>query len=171
MASDYSSERGNPTVAACQTPVGLHDVSLTFTGDQLHLRGGGALRSYPAKSGGTSANYASIPKGRYWVQPAELWSRGLLTNTALCISAAASSKTCHEMIDGHTAAWGDYRLTIHPYPGTNVGDRGGFFIHGGAAFGSKGCIDLAGGMNRFVEDLGSLLGSRRANCYIDLEVT
>ncbi|MCP5528182.1 MAG: DUF2778 domain-containing protein [Verrucomicrobiales bacterium] len=74
------------------------------------------------------------------------------------------------MVEQHTSAWGDYRLTIHPYPGTNMGNRGGFFIHGGKTLDSAGCIDLAGSMNRFVADLESALGDRPATCYIDLEV-
>ena len=35
---------------------------------------------------------------------------------------------------------------------TNTFGRSGFTIHGGVAWRSRGCIDLAGGMNEFVSD-------------------
>jgi hypothetical protein len=48
-----------------------------------------------------------------------------------------------------SVAWGDYRIWLEPMPGTDTLGRGGFSIHGGASFGSAGCVDLAGGMNSF----------------------
>ena len=38
-------------------------------------------------------------------------------------------------------AWGNYRITIHPFTTTETYGRGGFFIHGGDQLGSAGCID------------------------------
>lgn len=73
-----------------------------------------------------------IPEGTYWINPAQISKAGWLRNTA---------------------AWGDYRITIHPFTTTETYNRGGFFIHGGWKFGSKGCIDLATHMNRFISDL------------------
>jgi hypothetical protein len=42
------------------------------------------------------------------------------------------------------------RYTIHPYISTETYGRGGFFIHGGDAPGSIGCIDLWDHMEDFV---------------------
>jgi hypothetical protein len=67
------------------------------------------------------------------------------------------------------ASWGDFRLTIHPFRTTDTFCRGGFFIHGGSTPGSIGCIDLTTHMNRFVADLGRLVGSSN-NCQIHLTV-
>ena len=70
---------------------------------------------------------------------------------------------------GSTEAWGDYQITIHPYPATPTYGRGGFFIHGGSVLGSVGCIDLAKNMNTFVKQMGSLLNSN-GRCFIPLTV-
>ena len=79
-----------------------------------------------------------------------------------------------------SASWGHYRGTIHHYPGTTTHGRGGFFIHGGRKFGSKGCIDLAGFMDNFVRRLNDLVPPKVLNipqrvvlqaiCYIPLKV-
>lgn len=70
---------------------------------------------------------------------------------------------------GSRQAWGNYRLTIHPYPGTVTHARGGFFIHGGATPGSAGCIDLTMYMDHFVEKLIQELKGLPA-CHIPLNV-
>jgi hypothetical protein len=92
-----------------------------------------------------------IPEGKYWINPAELWENAW-----------------YKFWDP-TDAWGNYRITIHPYPGTEVYGRGGFFIHGGAEPGSAGCIDLTSAMNDFVKFLKEAVGEK-ANCFIDLNV-
>jgi hypothetical protein len=103
----------------------------------------------------TLANTGPIPAGRYWIDPSELWERGFLRGLVLG--------------QGHADAWGDYRLTIHPYPHTVTHQRGGFFIHGGTAPGSAGCIDLTTHMAAFVTALRAIVGSRD-NCFIPLDV-
>ena len=143
---------------------------MTFDGRELVVDSGGTKKSFSAVSGDTAKGFEPIPKGKYWIQPSELWTRGTFNNSALCIASLFLDKTCDEVIAGHKAAWGDQRVTIHPYAKTEVGERGGFFIHGGATFGSAGCIDLAGGMGGFVEHVNGLLGKGTANCHIDLEV-
>jgi hypothetical protein len=173
MKSNYQSEIRIPSTAACSAPVGSYtkDIKLYFDGRCLQIRISSRPKfAYPAVSGSTKKGYASIPSGLYWVQPSELWSRGLVKDSVLCIYAAARSESCKDMVEKHRDAWGNYRLTIHPYPSTKVGARGGFFIHGGKTFGSAGCIDLAEGMDEFVQDLGKTLGDISATCYIDLEV-
>lgn len=57
---------------------------------------------------------------------------------------------------GGTYAWRQNRFEIYPKQvsigiGKNKTIRGDFFIHGGQARGSAGCIDLCGQMNTFVK--------------------
>jgi hypothetical protein len=66
-------------------------------------------------------------------------------------------------------AWGDFWITIHPYPHSQTYGRGGFFIHGGSTPGSAGCIDLTKNMNKFVAALKWELG-KQSECYIPLTV-
>lgn len=47
--------------------------------------------------------------------------------------------------------WGDWRVPLVPNPSTMVLDehgvpRSGFFLHGGKFPGSKGCVDVGGGI-------------------------
>lgn len=37
--------------------------------------------------------------------------------------------------------WGEWRVRLYPYPGTNTHGRDNFFLHGGKKPGSAGCID------------------------------
>lgn len=67
------------------------------------------------------------------------------------------------------SAWGNFRLTIHPYPSTQTHGRGGFFIHGGSVPGSAGCIDLMVNIDKFVERLKDELEGL-PECYIPLTV-
>lgn len=171
MTKDYSGERFAPKVLACTMPSGEKAaIRLVFNKDTLVLYGGKKLHQYNAASG-LQKKYEPIPKGRYWINPAELWTRSLATDAAVCALGAFDEKlTCADAVRGHRSSWGNHRITIHPYPTTKTGDRGGFFIHGGAVFGSAGCIDLAGGMDRFVKDLLEVVGGEDASCFVELTV-
>jgi type VI secretion system (T6SS) effector TldE1-like protein len=92
-----------------------------------------------------------IPAGRYWITPSEIWEAGIIN-----------------WIIRRTTAWGNFRISIHPYPDTATFGRGGFFIHGGSEPGSAGCIDLTDEMDKFIEDLRS--GVRESSCHIPLTV-
>lgn len=94
-----------------------------------------------------------IPAGEYWIQPSQLWENNWFK------SALRSPR----------GAWGNFRLTIHPFPSTQTHGRGGFFIHGGAVPGSAGCIDLVTHIDKFVERLKQELGGL-PECYIPLTV-
>ena len=96
------------------------------------------------------ANEGPIPSGGYWIRPDELW-----TNRWYHLA----SRT----------AWGNYRITIHPFVATESYGRGGFFIHGGSTPESAGCIDLTGDMDRFVSDLTGAVGSN-TKCLIYVRV-
>jgi hypothetical protein len=47
---------------------------------------------------------------------------------------------------GNWADWGDWRVPVHPLPGTNTFGRKGFFLRGGMFPGSAGCVDAGGGL-------------------------
>ena len=79
-----------------------------------------------------------IPEGEYWIMPKQIGLPSLFAQQT----------------------WENYRITIHHYRMTNTYGRGGFFIHGGATFGSKGCIDLAWGMDLFVHKLTEIFPNR-----------
>lgn len=178
MSGDYSAERFEPTAPNC----GASTIHITFNGTQLSISGISALvtrrsssvlrpgaTTFPAVSGAPDAhgnfdysaarqamrNRGPIPEGRYWINPSEMWERDFLRWLV------------HS--ESHQHAWGDYRLTIHPFPSSNTHGRGGFFIHGGRNPGSIGCIDLTSHMPNFVRMLRYGMGERR-DCHIELEV-
>lgn len=158
MGDKYAGERYDPSLGVCS------DIELTFDGQYLRmLIGNGDQYHYPAVSGvqGEQGGFdysigaqmggvgGPIPEGEYWVNPEEIWENGLFKR-------------------GSTDSWGDYRLTIHPHTTTVTYKHGGFFIHGGKSFGSKGCIDLAYSINKFVSDIRKRVGQRE--CQIPLTV-
>jgi hypothetical protein len=138
-------------------------LKLRFDGKDLIMTGGKKTYSYPAASGKPakdgSFNYSKIaqmggpggpiPEGTYWINPDELWTNRWYKS-------------------GSVDAWGNYRITIHPFLTTDTFKRGGFFIHGGKILGSAGCIDLTKYMDTFVKDLSSELATRA--CQIHLKV-
>lgn len=158
--SDYARERSTPGIPACQKAL----LSLTFDGS--HLRGSNGME-FPAVSGKPDkqgvfeyalarqqvAYQGPIPEGDYWIQPSQLWENNWFKS----------------LVRTPRASWGNYRLTIHPYPGTQTYGCGGFFLHGGTVPGSAGCIDLVGQMDRFVSRLKQALGGL-PECYVQLYV-
>jgi len=117
-----------------------------------------AVSGRPTDSGGfdysagrqRESRTGPIPPGKYWVQPSQMW-------------------TNHWYNLAPRAAWGDHRLTIHVFPGTQTYGRGGFFIHGGTHTGSAGCINLHNRMEDFVRDLTAATRGL-SDCYIPLTV-
>lgn len=68
-----------------------------------------------------------LPPGQYTIDPSE-------------ISKAGISRTWLDPRD-----WGEYRVPLHPEPGTNTHGRSGFFLHGGDIRpGSEGCLKVDG---------------------------
>ena len=159
MAEDrYAGERYDPTLAQC------HALELNFDGKQLVMTNGTARYSYPAVSGRPTSSggfdYSAsrqklgstgpIPEGVYWINPDELLANAFWKPVS-------------------AAAWGNYRITIHPFTTTVTHGRGGFFIHGGSVAGSAGCIDLTTFMDSFVADLKKEGGSIKT-CQIHMMV-
>jgi hypothetical protein len=155
--SDYGEERYDSTLGACTT------LELAFDGAKLTFTDGKKTDTYTAVSGRPLSSgkfdYSSarqklmgtgpIPEGIYWLNPGQLWENAWYK--------AAS-----------TNAWGNFRITIHPFTTTVTFGRGGFFIHGGSTPGSAGCIDLTGEMDRFAADLRKRAGTKP--CQIHLTV-
>lgn len=71
-----------------------------------------------------------LPKGRYRVLSAELSDPNLL----------------RDLIRNSTGDWGDWRVPLHPFEDNVMFGRSEFFIHCGRRSGSKGCIDIGGGI-------------------------
>lgn len=159
----YSEERTIPRSPQCARS----KIWLRFDGKSLRALGTKKTLVFPAVSGKRNdkglfdysaerqriPNQGPIPVGEYWVQPSQMWENNWFK------SALRSSRN----------AWGNFRLTIHPYPATVTHGRGGFFIHGGTAPGSAGCIDLVAHMDKFVEQLKHELGGL-PECYVRLTV-
>ncbi|GKT22136.1 tlde1 domain-containing protein [Acidovorax sp. SUPP3334] len=162
MSDPYALERSRPHAPGCLQS----KIALQFDGKVLRATGTQSVLALPAVSGKPknghfdysaewqkARNAGPIPEGDYWIQPSEMWANNWLKN----------------LYRSPRVAWGNFRLTIHPYPGTETHGRGGFFIHGGANPGSAGCIDLTVHIDRFVEKLKSELGGL-PECYIPLTV-
>lgn len=160
VSDRYAGERYSPKAPTCRRSI----LTLHFNGQVLQAQGAKSLICFPAVSGRSidkKFDYSSdrqkvpdqgpIPAGEYWIHPSELqensWYR--LRNPRV--------------------SWGDFWITIHPYPATETYKRGGFFIHGGSALGSAGCIDLSLNMNRFVGALADELKDK-GPCHIPLAV-
>lgn len=162
MSDPYAKERYNPALRHCEVKTGQY-IRIRFDGKHLKLVGGSTTKSYVAASGKKLdgvfdysgdrqkvKNAGPIPAGVYWIRPDELWTNAWYKRAS-------------------TAAWGNFRITIHPFPSTETFGRGGFFIHGGDDLGSAGCIDLVKNMDAFVKDLREMLGDQ-SRCQIHVEV-
>jgi hypothetical protein len=165
MADKYLAEKGVPTFPRC----GKSHISLTFNGHFLTMSGNGnntykGISGTPVEKGRRHIRLefdysvgrqkqpmvGPIPAGNYWVQPSQMW-----TNRWYKI--------------GSFDAWGNHRITINVYPGTETYGRGGFFIHGGEHLGTAGCINLHAAMEQFVVDLEAATKDS-PECYIPLTV-
>jgi len=84
-----------------------------------------------------------IPQGDYTIDSRELSNPGFLG----------------DYLRNFLGDWGDWRAPIRPNSGTQTFGRSGFLLHGGRKPGSKGCIDVGGGIlgndvtNRLLNDL------------------
>jgi hypothetical protein len=84
-----------------------------------------------------------IPQGDYTIDSRELSNPGFLG----------------DLRRNFLGDWGDWRVPIHPNSGTQIFGRSDFLLHGGRKPGSKGCIDVGGGVfgndatNRLLNDL------------------
>ena len=159
MPDRYADDRYKSNLLNCRK------LTLVFDGKTLTMHGDRkkGMRRYPAASGKPikntfdyslerqkKRNLGPIPAGTYWIRPDELWENAWYKR-------------------GSTISWGNFRIIIHPFPGTRTWGRGGFFIHGGTYPGSAGCIDLTRYMQSFVADLTEEIDGDD-ECQIHLEV-
>lgn len=49
-------------------------------------------------------------------------------------------------------SWGNHRIKLEPAENTNTFGRKNIYMHGGAEFGSRGCLDLEQNMDDFTEE-------------------
>lgn len=99
----------------------------------------------PASSGkpncscdASSKNEGPIPSGNYTAKSNELTNAPWYKDIARTLAGVAR-------ISGG-GDWGDWRIPLHPNPGTDTFGRKGFMMHGGFIPGSAGCIDIGGGI-------------------------
>ena len=159
MSNRYSAERYKPKIPTCgPAPFRLRfdDHFLHATGQYLavfHAISGKPVngRFIYSTENQKIPDQGPIPESEYWIQPSEI-----------------QENTWYRFRNSQVA-WGDFWLTIHPYPKTNTYNRGGFFIHGGNVPWSAGYIDLSIHINTLVKLLRSPLG-QFSKCYIPLTV-
>lgn len=147
MASTYAQERSEPKVPSCRAS----QIKLTFNGQLLRALGTKSAMVFPAVSGRRDQsgrlNYSSdyqkmpyqgpIPEGEYWIQPSELWQNNWLKS----------------VLRTPRSAWGNFRIAIHPYPGTLTHQRGGFLFMGEPHREVRGALTLPTTWTRLLNNL------------------
>ena len=134
------------------------DSLVTFDGSQTTLyRSNGSRLGFPSIAGKPDQHLRSqssrqatsyvgpIPEGEWYFRPSEIQELGP-TDQALGLLGRGKWP-------GGVHSWGRQRVWLHPAKGTDTRGRSGFTIHGGAALGSWGCIDLCGQADAFFEAL------------------
>jgi Ca2+-binding RTX toxin-like protein len=135
----------------------MTDAFLFFDGYRLyaHDASGTILRSWQAYSGTVDfnhpryqpmANAGPTPEGVYVIDYSigQNWDDLSAYQKSLAMAGMGTWP-------GGTASWGNHRIQLGFLPGDTHYGRSGFFIHGGDAPGSIGCIDLVGGMDDFYQ--------------------
>ena len=87
-----------------------------------------------------------IPEGEYIVKQSEYQSIENISTKDRIKGALGGGPW-----PGNERSWGSHRIWIYPSSGTKTFGRDGFSIHGGAVFGSAGCIDLCSNMDSFIK--------------------
>lgn len=121
-------------------------------------------------------NQGPIPEGKYWISTCETRD----AQTPPSIHDPWWGIIPINLIDH--PAWGDFSWPIHIFPGTDTldddpknprprglpGER--FYIHGGATWGSAGCIDLKNHDGTFKNFIDQVAKQNSGCCYIPLDV-
>jgi hypothetical protein len=138
--------------------------SLYFNGSRLSIISpdGAGVFSVPAVSGRPDANgnfdysrarqgmkgTGPLPAGKYYVNPQEMQHITEFQNAIGTVGGLFGMKV--GKWPGGSYAWGEARVDIHGGLST---DRAGFTIHGGASWGSAGCIDTGPYIMPFLRSL------------------
>jgi RHS repeat-associated protein len=113
----------------------------------------GTWRAVSGRSGYQTAefqglrNIGPVPEGTYRIRQSAMQTMSEIDDMIGTLSVVLPGK--HGAWPGGSYAWGVERIPLEPLPGTDTRGRNNMLIHGGDAFGSAGCIDLAGGMHSF----------------------
>ena len=149
----------------------LGESFITFDGSTTKTYYHGQTNSYDSRSGVLDKNgntqpskqdvrnVGPIPKGEWSMAPAEISAFRDLTPGQQ--NLANRRLAAPGMWNGGIKSYGEYRVPIRPASGTNTFGRDAFFGHGGARFGSLGCIDFASNNNAFMSDFGWMGGRQR----------
>lgn len=129
----------------------------TDAGETFEIKatsGNGVCLNNPSQECLQAVSVGPLPIGSYYLHPGELSNPGLIG----------------DLLRRVRGDWGDWRIPIKPDTSTNTHGRSGFFIHGGGSPGSKGCIDVGGGLtgNDSTDKLASLI--RHSSGWIKVEV-
>ena len=92
-----------------------------------------------------------IPEGSYSIDPSKVQSFQDQSMTSFLKGFVSGGS-----FPGGTYSWGNERVWINVEGNTNVYGRSGFTIHGGAVYGSAGCIDLGPNSSIFFKALMKL---------------
>lgn len=110
-----------------------------------------------------------LPSGLYYINKSELqlWADVPLWNQAV------SSTGLGGEWKGGEYAWGRQRWWLQTDDKNTANklseyNRGGFTIHGGATWGSAGCVDLSNGMTGFTREIMSRFGEK---VYLNVDYT
>ena len=131
-------------------------VNLFFNGKELSvLKNGQALKTWPAMSGrkGYQHRYDIFIKNKGPI-PEGIWHVRQKNHQSFRDITPWEQKKSYfgrgPWPGGHPS-WGKDRIWLEPHPKTRTYGRKDLTIHGGNEFGSRGCIDLAGGMPDFIK--------------------
>ena len=125
---------------------------LLFDGQKLMwYENGQKVKEWQAMSGNKDCqsrkcipleNIGPIPEGKWHVKQINHQTADIVDQT-LGVFGAGKWR-------GGYSSWGNDRIWLEPDKKTNTQGRTNLSIHGGTDFGSRGCIDLAGGMDNFI---------------------
>lgn len=92
-------------------------------------------------------NVGPIPEGLYFINKNEIQKR-----SDQPFYKQVANNFGFGSFPGGDQSWGNNRWWIKPDVGTETYGRGGFTLHGGEIWGSRGCIDLAKGLDGFTKN-------------------
>lgn len=137
------------------------NVSLIFDGNKLSLvKNGSEVKYWQAMSGRKGfntpeyqriKNKGPLPEGAYDLRRSQVQNYDDSSAMDRVKGLFGGGKW-----PGGTRSWDKHRIWLDPEKDTQTYGRSGFSVHGGSEFGSAGCIDLAGGIESFMQDYNKI---------------